>query len=379
MGKCLTDKGSFLGALQLIQGIVEKKAINPILTSIVIETIGDDTLVIKATNLEESMIIQMWSEIHEPINTAVSAKKLAEFVKELPDMPLTLSTSQDTTTMQIEVGSIRASFPLLDLEDFPELPSIPEDTVLLNRDAFLDALEKVSFSIATDAVSMPLMGMLFKKEGNFLSFVSTDGHRLSLVEKNVEGLGGEDFEMIIPKKGVQQIVKILEKKVEVDSVEVGFSENHFYMKAGNVQLFSRVLEGRYPNYRRVLPEEFDKEFVISSQEFMKAARRVSLFSEDKTKSIRIEFNPDEENIVVSSVITPGTAFSGAASQTVEIAECKGTSFVFGLNAKYLMEALNAFDSEYVRVSTGEALWPVKLTSDEVPDYVHVIMPLKLEE
>ncbi len=378
MGRCLTDRGSFLAALQLVQGIVEKKAINPVLTSVVLETASEDSLLIRATNLEESAIIQIWAEIEEPLRLAVSAKRLADFVKELPDLPLSIQTTE-AGTLQISVEKIKADLPVLDVEEFPDFPSPPERTILLNRDVFLDSLDKVYFSIATDAVSMPLMGMLFKKEGDLLSFVSTDGHRMSLVERRVEGLEAEDFEMIIPKKGVQEIRKVLEKKAEVDAVEVGFSENHFYMKAGNVQIFSRVLEGRYPNYRRVLPEDFDKEFVISSQEFMRAAKRVSLFSEDKVKGIRIEFKPDESCIVVSSYSSSETGFTGVASQEIEVTECRGTDFVFGLSAKYLMEALNAFDAEFVRVSTGEAMWPVKITSDEVPDYQHVIMPLKLEE
>ncbi len=378
MGKCLTDRSSLHGALSLIQGVVEKKAINPILTSIVFQTIGDDVLRLKATNLEECISVDIWAEVHETLNIAVSAKKLFEFVRELPDMPVNIELNE-AGSLSINVERISAAFPTLDVEEFPDFPQVPESKILLSRDVFLDALDKVYYSIATDAVSMPLMGMLFKKEGDVLHFVSTDGHRLSLVERSLEGIDAEDFEMIIPKKGVQEIRKVLEKKVEVDAIEVGFSENHFYMKAGNVEVFSRVLEGKYPNYKRVLPDSFDKEFVISTKEFMQAAKRVSLFSEDKVKGIRIEFLPDDSVIVVSSMVSPESGFAGTASQEIEIAEPKGTSFVFGLNAKYLMEALSAFDSEVVRIHTGEALWPVKISSDEVPYYVHIIMPLKLED
>ncbi len=376
MGSCLTDKKSLLGALQLVQGIVEKKAINPVLTSVVFEAEGE-TLLVKATNLEESAIIQTWAEVEEPFKVAVSAKKLVEFVRELPEMPVSLRTT-DAGTLELSVEKIKANLPLTDLEDFPELPSPPEETILLNKDEFLDALDKVYFSIAADSVSIALMGMLFKKEGEVVSFVSTDGHRMSLVEKVMEGLSGEDFEVIIPRKGVQEIKRILEKRPEIDTVEVGFSENHFYMKVGGVQLFSRVLDGRFPNYKRIVPDEFEKEFVVPLQEFMRAAKRVSLFSEDRVKGVRIEFNPDESRIVVSSMASADSGFVGAAVQEIEVGECRGTPFVFGLNARYLMEVLGAFGTESVRVCAGENMWPVKLTSDEAPDYIHIIMPLKLE-
>ncbi len=377
MGKCLTDKNSLLSALQLVQGIVEKKAINPVLTSVVFET-AEDSIFIKATNLEESLVVQSWAEIHEPLKVAVSAKRLLEFVRELPDMPINIYTTE-AGTLELSVEKIKANFPIFDVEEFPDLPLPPENTIFMNKDAFLDALDKVYFSIATDAVSMVLMGMFFKKEGSLVSFVSTDGHRLSLVEKDMGEVEGEDFEVIIPRKGVQEIKKVLEKKVEVDSIEIGFSGNHFYMKAGNVQIFTRVLDGKFPNYKRVIPEEFDKEFVVASKELMKGAKRVSLFSEDKVKGVRIEFKPDESCIVLSSVVSSEAGFVGSAVQEIEIEQARGTPFVFGLNAKYLMEALDAFDSEFIRIHTGENLWPVKITSDEVQDYIHIIMPLKLED
>ena len=377
MGKCLTDKNSLLSALQLVQGIVEKKAINPVLTSVVFET-AEDSIFIKATNLEESLVVQSWAEIHEPLKVAVSAKRLLEFVRELPDMPINIYTTE-AGTLELSVEKIKANFPIFDVEEFPDLPLSPENTIFMNKDAFLDALDKVYFSIATDAVSMVLMGMFFKKEGSLVSFVSTDGHRLSLVEKDMGEVEGEDFEVIIPRKGVQEIKKVLEKKVEVDSIEIGFSGNHFYMKAGNVQIFTRVLDGKFPNYKRVIPEEFDKEFVVASKELMKGAKRVSLFSEDKVKGVRIEFKPDESCIVLSSVVSSEAGFVGSAVQEIEIEQARGTPFVFGLNAKYLMEALDAFDSEFIRIHTGENLWPVKITSDEVQDYIHIIMPLKLED
>ncbi len=377
MGKCLTDKNSLLSALQLVQGIVEKKAINPVLTSVVFET-AEDSIFIKATNLEESLVVQSWAEIHEPLKVAVSAKRLLEFVRELPDMPINIYTTE-AGTLELSVEKIKANFPIFDVEEFPDLPLSPENTIFMNKDAFLDALDKVYFSIATDAVSMVLMGMFFKKEGSLVSFVSTDGHRLSLVEKDMGEVEGEDFEVIIPRKGVQEIKKVLEKKVEVDSIEIGFSGNHFYMKAGNVQIFTRVLDGKFPNYKRVIPEEFDKEFVVASKELMKGAKRVSLFSEDKVKGVRIEFKPDESCIVLSSVVSSEAGFVGSAVQEIEIEQARGTPFVFGLNAKYLMEALDAFDSEFIRIHTGDNLWPVKITSDEVQDYIHIIMPLKLED
>lgn len=377
MKVCLTDKNSLLSALQLAQGIVEKKAISPVLSSIVITAKPPDTLEIKCTNLEESLYVKTWAEVYENAAFALSAKKLMEFVRELPDMPIEIFVENDAVA-EMSVGRIKATFPLVEIEDFPELPRTPEKTVLLNRDAFLDAIEKVYFSIATDSVSTALMGMLFTKKGDVVHFVSTDGHRLSVVEKRFE-IEDLEFEMIIPRKGVQELKKILDKKIEVDAVDIGFSENHFFMRAGNIEFFTRVLDAKYPNYERVIPDDFERSFVVASDTLFKAVKRVSLFSEDKAKSIKFELVPEEKRLVLSSVKSPDDAFSGIAVEELELVDAEGEPITFGLNARFLLEALNAFDAETVRFNLGDALCPIKLESDESRDYIHVIMPVSLEE
>ncbi len=377
MKVCLTDKNSLLSALQLAQGIVEKKAISPVLSSIVITTRTPDTIEIKCTNLEESLYIKSWAEVYEDKVFAVSAKRLMEFVRELPDLPIEIFIENETVAT-ISVGKIKATFPLVEIEDFPELPEVPEKTVLLNRDAFLDAIEKVYFSIATDSVSTALMGMLFVKKGDVVHFVSTDGHRLSVVEKRFE-MEDLEFEMIIPRKGVQELKKILDKKIEVDAVDIGFSENHFFMRAGNIEFFTRVLDAKYPNYERVIPEDFERSFVVSSDSLFKATKRVSLFSEDKAKSIKIDFIPDEKKLILSSVKSPEDAFSGLAMEEIDLIDAKGDPLIFGLNARFLLEALNAFDTETVKFNLGDTLCPIKLESEDSKEYIHIIMPLNLEE
>ena len=161
MGRFLTDKGSLLSALQLVQGVVEKKSINPILSSIVIETSSDDQVTIEATNLEESIKIAIWAEVYSNFKVAIPFRRLTEFVRELPDLPITVTS--DGNLLNIEVEGIKASFPTMDLEDYPGLPEEPTELVQIGREFLISSIGKVDFSIAKDAVSTALMGMLFKK------------------------------------------------------------------------------------------------------------------------------------------------------------------------------------------------------------------------
>jgi len=320
----------------------------------------------------------LWAEVKEEKEFALSAKRLAEFVRELPELPVKLSIEKDAV-VQLYVGKISATFPLIDMEDFPTLPQVPEETILLSREGFLDAVEKVYFSIATDSVSTALMGMLFKKEGEKVYFVSTDGHRLSVVEKVFEGVQEVNFEVIIPRKGVQEIKKILEKKIEEDTVMVGFSDNHFYMRVGNVDFFSRILDAKFPNYERVIPQDYSRSFTINSSDLIKATKRVSLFSDDKIKGVKIEYLPGEGKVVLTSVKSSESTFTGSAKEELEVLEAEGDSLTFGLNSKYLIEALNAFESSEIRFYLGDSLWPIKLEAQPSEGYIHVIMPITLEE
>ncbi|MGC8754146.1 MAG: DNA polymerase III subunit beta [Thermosulfidibacteraceae bacterium] len=376
MGRFLTDKGSLLSALQLVQGVVEKKSINPILSSIVIETSSDDQVTIEATNLEESIKIAIWAEVYSNFKVAIPFRRLTEFVRELPDLPITVTS--DGNLLNIEVEGIKASFPTMDLEDYPGLPEEPTELVQIGREFLISSIGKVDFSIAKDAVSTALMGMLFKKEGSTISFVSTDGHRLSLVEDSSRGLEVSDFEILLPRKGVTEILKILEKKVEEDVVYFGTSSNHFFMKVGSVKFFTRLLDAKFPNYKRVIPTDFERSFVVNKSDMMKAVKRVSLFSDDKIRTLKIHFLPEEKKLILVSVKPSGDTFIGVASQEIYVENATGTELTFGINGRYLMEALGAFDSEKVRFELGDPLWPIKLSTDG-ENYIHVVMPVTLEE
>lgn len=376
MGKFLTDRAGLLSALQLVQGIVEKKSINPILSSIVFETVADDEVSITATNLEESIKVTIWAEVYESVSCAIPFRKLTEFVRELPDLPITITT--DENMLNIEVEGIKAVFPTMPLDDYPDLPGEPESVTPIGREFLVNSLNKVDFSIAKDAVSTALMGMLFKKEGDLISFVSTDGHRLSLIEESSEGLDTPDFELLIPKKGVTEILKILEKKVEEDLVYFGVSSNHFYMKVGNIRFFTRLLDAKFPNYKRVIPTDFERSFVVNKVDMMKAVKRVSLFSDEKIRTLKIHFLPSDGKIILTSVRPSGDVFVGTASQEVYVEDPSGSELVFGINGRYLLEALDAFDSDKITFSLGDALWPVKLTA-EGENYIHIVMPVALEE
>ena len=198
------------------------------------------------------------------------------------------------------------------------------------------------------------------------------------MEDSSRGLEVSDFEILLPRKGVTEILKILEKKVEEDVVYFGTSSNHFFMKVGSVKFFTRLLDAKFPNYKRVIPTDFERSFVVNKSDMMKAVKRVSLFSDDKIRTLKIHFLPEEKKLILVSVKPSGDTFIGVASQEIYVENATGTELTFGINGRYLMEALGAFDSEKVRFELGDPLWPIKLSTDG-ENYIHVVMPVTLEE
>ncbi len=369
------ERETLLGLLQLAQGIVERKSLNPILSAVVLTTQGDQ-LEIQATNMEESIRARGSGEFQEDFQVAIPLSRLGDFVKELAPGPVNLEVLEDGNLFKVSQGKTWAHLPLLSAEEFPTLPPKPEVTLAMDREYFLKTLSRTFFSIATDSISTALKGMLMKWEEGGIVFVSTDGHRLSLVEMEHSGVAQGGTEVIIPRKGIQEVRRLLERS-EAESVDVGVVQNHFYCATEDGEVFVRILDAKYPSYQKVIPQEFTHRLVFSKSDLTKAVRRASLFSSDRIRGVKVEVK--DKVAVISSLASGDEPFSGAAAEELELVESSGGEVKLGLNSRYLLELLGVLEGEQVVMEAGDPLWPVKFTSPDMPEYLHIVMPLQLEE
>ncbi len=369
------ERETLLGLLQLAQGIVERKSLNPVLSAVVLTASGNQ-LEIQATNMEESIRARGTGEFQGDLQVAIPLSRLGDFVKELSPGPVNLEVLEDSNLFKVSQGKTWAHLPLLAVEEFPTLPPTPEVILPVNREYFLKALSRTFFSIATDSLSTALKGMLMKWEEGKIVFVSTDGHRLSLVEMEHSGVTQGGSEVIIPRKGIQEIRRLLERS-EADSVEVGVIQNHFYCSTEDGEVFVRILDAKYPSYQKVIPQEFTHRLVVSKVDFTKAVRRASLFSSDRIRGIKLEVK--DTTATISSLASGDEPFSGAAAEELELVESSGGEVRLGLNARYILELMGVLEGDQVVVEAGDPLWPVKFTSPDMPEYLHIVMPLQLEE
>ncbi|MCP3176186.1 DNA polymerase III subunit beta [Desulfuromonas sp. KJ2020] len=367
------SKDCFLRGLGKVQGIVEKRNTIPILSNVLIEAKNNE-VIFTATDLEVGIQTSYESNVKDPGKITVSAKKIYEIVKELPDYEISFK-SKDNSWIEIKCNKSIFNIVGLSSDEFPYFPEFDNINFIdINSEIIKEMLEKTSFSISNDETKYNLNGIFIKKiniESIIkLRFVSTDGHRLSLIQKNIE-MG--DFPeltkgVIIPKKGIMELKKLLDDSV--NKINVGFIDNNAIIRQGKTNLLMRLVDGEFPDYDRVIPKENNINIEIDVDNFFHALKRISILASEKSKGVKLSFN--ENNLIISS----SNPDYGDAKEDIAIVY-SGPDLSIGFNAKYLLDILASFSDKTFKLSVKDNLSPGLITPIDNTDYFAVVMPMRL--
>ena len=367
-------KEELLKGLAQTVSIAEKRSSMPILSNVLLE-VQDDRLAITATDLEVTMRGTYEAEVISKSRLTVPARKFYEIVRVLGDEELSLT---ETDNFSIVLKGSRSTYQLHGLapEDFPPMPAY-DDVIFLEIDSqvILDMIEKTISSIAVEETRYNLAGVYFEKaksekdSRSVLRMVSTDGHRLSLVEKQVENLAELHLEkgVIISKKGMSEMRKMAEAS---ESLKIGFTGNSAVVQGDKAVLVMRLLEGRFPDYNLVIPKKNDKVMTLNRKEFLEMLRRVSVISSDDFKGVKFSISPKELTL---SAVNPEL---GEARESLPV-EYDGPEIEIGFNPRYFIDALTALNSEAVKLAFLDGGNPSLVTADDDQGFVGVIMPMKI--
>lgn len=366
-------KDELLKGMTQTQSIAEKRSSMPILSNVLLE-IQDGRLAITATDLEISFRGTYEAEIKKEGRLTVPARKFYEIVRVLGDEEVSI---EETENYSIAVTGKRSNYHLhgLSPEDFPPMPEVDEvGYIEIDSEVLLDMVEKTVFSIAMEETRYNLAGVYWEKieiePGDWvLRAVSTDGHRLSLIEKRVENLDRLILEkgVIISRKGMTEMRKMAELG---GKLLFGFTSNSAVIKAENKVLVMRLLEGRFPDYNLVIPKENDQLMSVGRKEFLEMLRRVAVMSSDDFKGVKFALSPKE---LVLSAVNPDL---GDATESLNV-EYEGDEIVMGYNPRYFIDALSAVGSDLITLALRNKDFPCKLTAQDDPGFVGVIMPMKI--
>jgi DNA polymerase-3 subunit beta len=362
------EKEVFLKALSQVQGIIEKKHTIPILANVHINA-SEGGITLTATDLEIGVRSKFSTQVISEGKVTVSAKKLFEIIRELPDSEILFKAKENCW---IEINCGKSTFNLVGLssDEYPKFPEIKSNNLLnLNSAILNEMIDKTIFSISNDETKYNLNGIFIKYENNKLSMISTDGHRLSYCYTEMS----DEFNffengLILPKKGIYELKKIINK--ENENLKIGVVDNNFIVIDDNTVLIMRLVDGEFPDYKRVIPEKCETTSIINKDEFFHALKRISILSSEKTKGIKISFEKDK------GVLTSSNPDLGDAREEIDITY-SGPDISIGFNSRYILDILQAIDENFIEFHLKDNLSPGMIEPEKNKQFVSVIMPMRL--
>lgn len=363
-------KEALLELLTDFSEIVSRKTTVPIISHIYIEA-SNEQIIFKGTDTEVSLEANISAEIFQDGMTTVPGGKFLDVIRHLKP------GSEVTCWLEDEQFHIKASgshFRLITLpaEDFPVAEEIGEQsTIALNSDLLNNIMQKVRFSMAQQDVRYYLNGMLLKsvENGEAIHAVSTDGHRLSCAKAVLDSPLTDEVKLLIPKKGVQELIKMLGR---VDrNIELKVSERQLQLNLENYQLTTRLIDGQFPKYESVLPPKQEQPIIIDRENFLQALQRAKVLLVDRHDGVRLRFEGHQVYLSARNIENE------TAEEMLDIINAAEIILETSLNINYLIDAVHHIDGENIQLHFQDGDSPCLITSQSDAEVRYVIMPMRL--
>jgi DNA polymerase-3 subunit beta len=363
------EKKDFIRVLQRMQGIVEKKNTMPILANILLDADeGTGKINVTATDLEIFIKDSCNATVKKSGTITVNARKFFEIIKELPEEAVSVSI-KESEKVTITSGKARFNIAGLPAKEYPTFPAVEEGKLArFEPQTLKDMIDKTGFAVSTDETRYNINGFLLEKEDKKIRMVTTDGHRLAMIEKESEEVPGEKEGVILPRKGVTELRRLLEEKE--GSFFLGITKKNATMKKDSTVINIRLIEGEFPDYNQVLPKDNDKEVIADREILLGSLRRVSILSSDRIKGVKIGL--DKGKMVLSS----SSPEMGDATEELTV-DYKGGPLEIAFNARYFIDILEATEEESMQILLKDQLSPCILRPKDKGEYTYIVMPMRL--
>ncbi len=363
--KLTVSRQELLDKLGNIQNIVEKRNTMPILSHFLLDAKKKGST-ITATDIETALREPIDLEVSKDGRLCIPARKLFEIVREV-DGDVTIET-EDSEWIRVSAGESSFRLACLPPDEFPSWPELGEAReVALEQSSLAAMIEKTIYAAGESDTRYTLNGLLFHlKEGKII-LVGTDGHRMAVIESDAPDAKGKETKVIVPRKTVSELRKFLEAEGKVAMV---IGKNNILFKIGDIEFLARLIEGTYPDYSQVIPAKNEKKLKADRAAFIKALRRVSIMSRERSNAVKLELG---SGVMTLSSSNPDV---GEAKDTVAV-DYKGEGMAVGFNARYLLDVLQAMSGDNVVFELQDPLSPTLLKEEGNEKYRCVAMPMRI--
>ena len=356
-----------LQPLSQVVGVVERRQTLPVLANFMLAA-RNGRLTVTGTDMEVELISSVAANVSQEGEITVPARKMLDIVKALPDgASISFSVSDEKATLS--AGRSRFTLATLPASEFPATDQVEAlENISVAEPILKKMLDKTSFAMANQDVRYYLNGLLFDFVDGQLKAIATDGHRLAICDLDSAVSIGNDRQLIVPRKGVLELSRMLSG--DGDEVVLGIGRNHVRLVKGDTTFTSKLIDGRFPDYRAVIPVGADKQMLVDTASFIQALQRAAILSNEKYKGVRLEASGD-----VIKIIAHNPQHEEAVEE-IE-AELNFERLAVGFNVTYLLDALTAIDTELVSLELKDANSSCLVSAPDSNVNRHVVMPLKL--
>ena len=363
-------QGELQKALHVVANVVPSKSTLPILETVLIQVTKDGSLTLTATDLDISVRTRRSAQVEEEGKVAVSARRLFDIVRELPDQEVSLKGDESKLNLSCARGRYR--FVGGPIDDFTKLRELPGGKqVGVGPDVLEKMIRRTLYAVSTDETRPELTGVFMEIKDNMMRMVATNGHRLARV--GLEGAYKQELDLLLPPKALNQLLRLFP---EADGdVEISGSKSYARFSVGSTELFSRLLEGPFPDYERVIPNSSPLNAIIRRDDFIASLRRILVLSDSQTRQVKMSFKPSHLSILAE--------YQGAGEASEELpVDYEGEEHTIGYNGGYILEMLKTFGVDRVKMSFESAVSAGVFTPTEPKegeDLLCLVMPLRLPE
>jgi len=373
----LIKKDELFNGIKIVERATAMKGLQPVLANILIETVDKSTLRFSATDLDLTVVAIVQAQVVTEGKITLPAKKLSDIVSRLSDNLITIKQTEDTNSVNITCKSAKFDIIGISASEFPAIAKFEdeeneENSIEIEVKPFTKAIKQAGFAAAGYESNNLLSGVVCDISENTLEMASTDGNRLARVREKIEQKKenkGKSSQLIIPSRTLQEFIK-MSSFIDEDFVKIYTDKTKLIIKSSNILLISRLMEGQYPKYNQLIPQDSPKEVIVNISQLTSSLERVAVMVNERTSIVKFEFKDNK------LILTADTPDSGASEDEIDI-DYTAEELKIAFNYKYVLESLKNMETSEVKIGLNTSLSATVLKPNNDEDYICLIMPVQI--